>query len=102
MTDSKRQKMNTPSNVRLLEVQKCILEKYKGLSRNGKVFSISSKRHCNNILRKIGLNFGIKIKPISSSPSYHDDDNLLIERSSHRDSQSHIGTYEHKNDTDIC
>lgn len=60
--ETKRQKTNTPSNVRLLEVPKCILEKYKGLARNGNVFPVPSNRQCNNILRKIGIDCGIKIK----------------------------------------
>lgn len=60
--ETKRQKTNTPSNVRLLEVPKRILEKYKGLSRDGKVFPVPSNRQCNNILRKIGLDCGIKTK----------------------------------------
>lgn len=60
--ETKRQKTNTPSNVRLLEVPKRILEKYKGLARNGKVFPVPSNKQCNNILKKIGLDCGIKTK----------------------------------------
>lgn len=60
--ETKRQKTNTPSNIRLLEVPKRILEKYKGLAKNGKVFSVPSNKQCNNILKKIGQDCGIKTK----------------------------------------
>lgn len=35
---TRRKKTNTESNIRLLDVPKCIIEKYKGMIRDNKVF----------------------------------------------------------------
>lgn len=60
--DTRRQKTHISSVVRLLEVPKRILEKYNGLSKNGKLFPIPSNKYCNIILKKIGLDCKIKTK----------------------------------------
>ena len=58
----KRQKTNTPTDIRLLEVPRKILEKYKGLAKGNKTFPVPTNQTCNNILRKLGADCGIKTK----------------------------------------
>jgi integrase len=57
---TRRRKTNTDSNIRLLDVPKRIIEKYKGLSGNNHVFPVPSNSCCNEKLKKIGLQCGIK------------------------------------------
>ena len=59
---TRRQKTNTDSSVRLLEVPKRIIEKYKGYSRDNRIFPVPSNSSCNAILKKIGQQCGIKTK----------------------------------------
>lgn len=59
---TRRQKTNTDSSIRLLEVPKRIIEKYKGYSRENRLFPIPSNSSCNAILKKIGKQCGIKTK----------------------------------------
>ena len=44
---TRRKKTNTESNIRLLDVPKRIIEKYKGLARDGHVFPVPSNGSCN-------------------------------------------------------
>lgn len=51
---TRRKKTNTESNIRLLDVPKRIIEKYKGLARGGHVFPVPSKgigRQCGFKMR---------------------------------------------------
>lgn len=57
---SRRKKTNTESNIRLLDVPKCIIEKYKGMTRDNKVFPMPSNTTCNKILKTIAKLCGIK------------------------------------------
>lgn len=59
---TRRQKTNTDSSIRLLEVPKRIIEKYKGYSRDNRLFPVPSNSSCNTILKKIGKQCGIKTK----------------------------------------
>lgn len=59
---TRRQKTNTDSSIRLLEVPKRIIEKYKGYDRNNHIFPVPSNSSCNAILKKIGKQCGIKTK----------------------------------------
>lgn len=59
---TRRQKTNTDSSIRLLEVPKRIIEKYKGYSRDNRLFPVPSNASCNTILKKIGKQCGIKTK----------------------------------------
>ena len=59
---TRRQKTNTDSSIRLLEVPKHIIEKYKGYTRNNRVFPVPSNSSCNNILKKIAKQCGIKTR----------------------------------------
>lgn len=59
---TKQQKTNTPTDIRLLEIPKRILKKYKGLGKGNKVFQIPTNQTCNNVLRKLGTDCGIKTK----------------------------------------
>ena len=57
---TRRKKTNTESNIRLLDVPKCIIEKYKGMTRDNKVFPMPSNTTCNKILKTIAKLCGIK------------------------------------------
>jgi len=59
---TRRRKTNTDSNIRLLDVPKRIIEKYKGLTRDNRVFPVPSNSCCNTILKKIGVQCGIKTR----------------------------------------
>ena len=59
---TRRKKTNTESNIRLLDVPKCIIEKYKGLARDGHVFPVPSNGSCNKILKEIGRQCGFKVR----------------------------------------
>lgn len=59
---TRRQKTNTDSSIRLLEVPKRIIEKYKGYCRDNRLFPMPSNSGCNAILKKIGKQCGIKTK----------------------------------------
>lgn len=56
---TRRQKTNTDSSIRLLEVPKRIIEKYKGYSRDNRIFPVPSNSSCNAILKKIAKQCGI-------------------------------------------
>ncbi len=59
---TRRQKTNTDSSIRLLEVPKRIIEKYKGYSRDNRIFHVPSNSACNNILKQIGKQCEIKTR----------------------------------------
>lgn len=59
---TRRQKTNTDSSIRLLEVPKRIIEKYKGYTRDNRIFPVPSNGSCNTILKKIGKQCGIKTR----------------------------------------
>lgn len=59
---TRRQKTNTDSSVRLLEVPKRIIEKYKGYTRDNRIFPVPSNTSCNSILKKIAKQCGIKAR----------------------------------------
>lgn len=59
---TRRQKTNTDSSIRLLEVPKRIIEKYKGYTRDNRVFPVPSNSSCNTILKKIAKQCGIKTR----------------------------------------
>lgn len=59
---TRRKKTNTESNIRLLDVPRKIIEKYKGMTRDGYVFPMPSNTTCNKILKEIGNQFGFKTR----------------------------------------
>lgn len=59
---ARRKKTNTESNIRLLEVPKHIIEKYKGMTGDNRVFPVPSNSSCNEKLKKIGTQCGIKTR----------------------------------------
>jgi len=59
---TRRQKTNTDSSIRLLEVPKRIIEKYKGYTRDNRLFPVPSNSSCNNILKKIAKQCGIQTR----------------------------------------
>jgi len=59
---TRRQKTNTDSSIRLLEVPKRIIEKYKGYTKDNRIFPVPSNSSCNNILKKIAKQCGIKTR----------------------------------------
>ncbi len=59
---TRRKKTNTESNIRLLDVPQKIIEKYKGMTRDGHVFPMPSNTTCNRILKEIGKQCGFKTR----------------------------------------
>ena len=59
---TRRKKTNTESNIRLLDVPLKIIEKYKGMTRDNKVFPMPSNTTCNRILKEIGNQCGFKTR----------------------------------------
>ncbi len=59
---TRRNKTNTESNIRLLDVPQKIIEKYKGMTRDGHVFPMPSNTTCNRILKEIGKQCGFKTR----------------------------------------
>ena len=59
---TRRKKTNTASNIRLLDVPKRIIEKYKGLARDGHVFPVPNNGSCNKIQKGIGRQCGFKMR----------------------------------------
>ncbi len=59
---TRRKKTNTDSNIRLLDVPKRIIEKYKGLAKGNLVFPVPSNSCCNQKLKKIGEQCSIKVR----------------------------------------
>lgn len=59
---TRRKKTNTDSNVRLLDVPKRIIEKYRGMTADNRVFPMPSNSSCNSKLKKIGVQCGIKTR----------------------------------------
>lgn len=50
---SRRKKSDVASNVRLLEIPKRIIEKYRGITRNDYVFPVPSNATCNSHVKKL-------------------------------------------------
>ena len=69
---TRRRKTNTESNIRLLDVPKRIIEKYKGLSKDDHVFPVPSNSKCNVILKELGRQHGVPIETVSR-PLGHTD-----------------------------
>lgn len=67
---TRRQKTNTDSSIRLLEVPKRIIEKYKSYCRDNRLFPMPSNSSCNTILKKIAKQCGID-KRITYHQSRH-------------------------------
>lgn len=59
---TRRKKTNTESNIRLLDVPQKIIEKYRGLTKDNKVFPMPSNTTCNKILKEIGRQCGFKTR----------------------------------------
>ena len=57
---TRRKKTNTESNIRLLDVPRRIIEKYKGMTKDNKVFPMPSNTTCNKKLKTIAKLCGIK------------------------------------------
>ena len=51
---TRRKKTNTESRIRLLDIPKRIIEKYRGLTKDGCVFPVPSNGSYNKILKEIG------------------------------------------------
>lgn len=59
---TKRQKTNVNSNIRLLDIPKAILAKYKGTLKNGKCLPVVSNQKVNEYLKEIATICGINKK----------------------------------------
>lgn len=59
-----RQKTGTEANIKLLDYPKQIMEKYRGLCEDGKVFPVPNYQSCMDSLKRLGKKCGIT-KPLS-------------------------------------
>ena len=59
---TRRKKTNTESNIRLLDVPKRIIEKYRGLTKEGCVFPVPSNGSYNKTIKEIGRPCGYKVR----------------------------------------
>jgi len=59
-----RQKTGTEANIKLLEYPKQIMEKYRGLCEDGRVFPVPNYQSCMDSLKRLGKKCGIT-KPLS-------------------------------------
>ena len=81
---TRRKKTNTESNIRLLDVPRKIIEKYKGMAKDNKVFPMPSNTTCNKKLKAIADlvrykdTFNISCRKTFGS-NYH----TVIQRSTH-------------------
>ena len=65
-----RQKTGTEADIKLLDYPKQIMEKYRGLCKDGRVFPVSPYRSCLRSLKRLGKKCGIT-KPLSWHVSRH-------------------------------
>ena len=99
---TRRKKTNTESNIRLLDVPKRIIEKYKGLARDGHVFPVPSNGSCNKILKEIGRQCGFKVR-LTYHVARHTNATtvLFVARRTHRNREPPIGAHEYQDHADI-
>lgn len=57
--ETRRQKTGTPENVRLLDIAVKIMEKYRGMAPDGKLFPMLTKESMNIHLKKMAVQCGI-------------------------------------------
>lgn len=77
----RRKKTSTLSNVMLLDIPKMIIEKYIGLSKDGKVFPIPSNTVCNDSLKRIsGLIDCLKEKKVTFHLACHTFATLFLSK----------------------
>lgn len=57
---NRRKKTNVVSNVRLLEIPLKIIEKYRGISKDGFIFPVPCNTTCNTHIRSIATEIGLK------------------------------------------
>ena len=77
---TRRQKTNTDSSIRLLEVPKWIIEKYKNCGKGNKLFPVPTNGSCNNTLKKIASQCGLKINLTFHVARHHNFSFYLITR----------------------
>ena len=65
-----RQKTGTEADIKLLDYPKQIMEKYRGLCEDGRVFPVPNYKSCMDSLKRLGKKCGIT-KPLSWHVSSH-------------------------------
>ncbi|MEH2875114.1 site-specific integrase, partial [Segatella copri] len=65
-----RQKTGTEADIKLLDYPKQIMEKYRGLCEDGRVFPVPNYKSCMDSLKRLGKKCGIT-KPLSWHMSRH-------------------------------
>lgn len=79
---TRRKKTNTESNIRLLDVPRRIIEKYKGMTKDNKVFPMPSNTTCNKKLKTIAELCGMRHKSssdLSCSQTFGSDHHFIIQ-----------------------
>jgi len=80
-----------------LDVPKRIMEKYKGLARDGHVFPVPSNGSCNKILKEIGGQCGFKLRLTYHVARHTNATTVLLSHGvPYRNGEPPVGTYQHK------
>ena len=98
-----RQKTGTEANIKLLDYPKQIMEKYRGLCEDGRVFPVPNYQSCMDSLKRLGKKCGIT-KPLSwhMSPSFVRNLGLPLQRSSNRNREFNAWSQGHKDNPGVC
>jgi integrase len=99
---TRRRKTNTDSNIRLLDVPKRIIEKYKGLTRDNRVFPVPSNSCCNTILKKNWRTMWYQdAAHLSRFAPQRSNDHFAVARRTHRNGKPYSRTYQYQDHADI-
>ena len=98
-----RQKTGTEANIKLLDYPKQIMEKYRGLCEDGRVFPVPNYQSCMDSLKRLGKKCGIT-KPLSwhMCPSFVRNLGLPLQRSSNRNREFNAWSQGHKDNPGVC
>ena len=98
-----RQKTRTEADIKLLDYPKQIMEKYRGLCEDGRVFPVPNYKSCMDSLKRLGKKCGIT-KPLSCAhePSFVRNLGLPLQRSSNRNREFNAWSQEHKDNPGVC
>ena len=86
---------------RLLDIAKHIIDKYRGLCENGRIFPVPHYNTCLQGIRAVAKRCGIT-KHITWHQSRHTAATTVSSPTcTHRNGKFHVGTQEHKDNADI-
>lgn len=96
---TRRRKTNTESNIRLLDVPKRIIEKYKGRSCISGTEQRQMQHHIEGTWQAVRFQ---DTADLSCGPAYERHHRAALARCTHRDRKPSFGAYGFENHPDIC